>query len=136
MPETMSGSCKCDRVKFQVAGPISMAVNCHCNGCKKLSGSAFSTLVMVDRSDFKLAGGDGEVTRYQVSDRATKYFCRICGTPVYNEHVDLPGKLILPVGALDNPAIVTPTLNAHCENMLSWVPKIMQMKNFEQSPGG
>ncbi len=136
MAEKMTGSCKCGRVRFHVTGAIAMAANCHCNTCKKVTGGAFSTIVAVEENDFKLTGGQGEVTGYRVSDKATKYFCSFCGTPVYNQHVDLPGKVLLPLGALDDPFVVTPTMNVHCEDMLSWVPKLMQMNNFDRSPGG
>ncbi len=136
MAEKVTGCCKCGRVKFHVSRDIVMAANCHCNTCKKLTGGAFSTIVAVEEDDFALTEGGSEVTVYQVSDKATKFFCSICGTPIYSEHIDMPGQVLLAVGALDDPFMVNPTLNIHCENMLAWVPKIMQMKNFDRAPGG
>jgi len=61
-----------------------------------------------------------------------KHFCGTCGTPIFNQHRLAPGKLIVHVGALDDPTCVTPTLNLYCESMLPWVAEITSRKNFDQ----
>ncbi len=62
------GSCNCGNVQFKVDGDVKRIVNCHCNLCRKMNGSAFSTYVVVLESDFKLTSGS--LSFFDVSENA------------------------------------------------------------------
>ncbi len=134
MADPVTGSCRCGKVKFAVHKPIEFAANCHCSICKKISGGAFSSIAIVDEADLEFTAGRNELTAYRITENASKHFCGKCGTPVYNLHKGFPGKYMIPLGTLDNPRCVTPSVNIHCENMLPWVSSIMDRNNFDQSP--
>ena len=135
MSENNTGSCKCSEVKYEVKSEIEMVANCHCNSCRKMSGAAFATIVVVDEQECEIVAGRNELTVYQVSDNVKKHFCRKCGTPVYYLNQKIPGKYIIPVGSLDNPMDLTPSLNIFCETMLPWVRSIDKITSFDQFPG-
>jgi len=39
----LRGSCLCGGVRYEIAGPLSGALNCHCSMCRKAHGAAFRT---------------------------------------------------------------------------------------------
>ncbi len=130
--DKITGTCLCKSVKYTLNGPIMAVANCHCNTCKKMSGAAFSTIAIVAEESLEITQGEKELSAYVVSENATKYFCQSCGTPVFNVHKKFPGNLMLPVGALDDPAAVTPAINVYCESMLPWVKGIAEQTSFDQ----
>lgn len=135
MSDQPTGSCLCGSVRFQVEAPFQTAVNCHCNRCKKITGAAFESIALAPRSAFVLLDGEELLTAYHLSELASKHFCSRCGTPIYNLHARLPGRVIIHIGALDEPAGVTPSANIFCESMLPWVPAIGTLQSFPQEFG-
>lgn len=135
MSENKTGSCKCNEVNYAITSDVEMVANCHCNTCRKMSGAAFATIVVIDEQNFEIIAGRNELISYQVTENTVKYFCRICGTPVYSLNKQLPGKYMIPIGSLDNPEKFTPSVNIFCESMLSWVNSIDDIPSFDQLPG-
>jgi len=135
----LTGGCLCGAVRYTLTAPIRRAVNCHCTRCRKISGAAFQTIFLVRKDDFRLDAGEGELSSYVVSEVATKHFCRTCGTAVYSSLTRLPKHVLLPLGSLDDPKLVTPEINIHCEKMLPWVKEIGAMplypRSAEEGPG-
>lgn len=135
LTEKPTGSCLCKSVQYRVDSPFQMALNCHCNRCKKITGGAFEAIALVEESALTFTCGREFLTNYQISELASKNFCSRCGTPIYNLHSKVPGKAIIHIGSLDNPAVVTPTANVFCESMLPWVQSIGALKSFPQGFG-
>ena len=129
---SMTGSCLCGAVKYATSSEFDMVGNCHCNTCKKITGSAFEAFAVITQENFTLLAGEDSLVEYKISPKVKKYFCGTCGTPVFNQHRLAPGKRIVHVGTLDDPACVAPTLNLYCESMLPWVAEITSLKNFDQ----
>jgi len=119
-------------VKYATSSDFEMVGNCHCNTCKKITGSAFEAFAVITQESFTLMAGEDALVEYKISPKVKKHFCGTCGTPIFNQHRLAPGKLIVHVGTLDEPTDVTPTLNLYCESMLPWVAEICALKNFDQ----
>ena len=134
MSNTITGSCLCGAVKYIVGGAIKAVANCHCNVCQKATGSVFGTIAVIAENDLEIIAGQDNLTTYQVSEKATKYFCRTCGTPIFNRHKKYPGNYMVQVGSFDDPALATPAINIFCESMLPWVKSIADLKSFEKEP--
>ncbi len=134
MSDPKTGSCFCNSVKYVITGDIKSVVNCHCNKCKKLTGSAFAEIAIIDGQNLEISAGHELISRYAITEGSTKHFCGCCGTPIYNEHVKYPGLYMLQVGSLDEPAQITPAVNIFCESMLPWVKGISELASFEQLP--
>lgn len=130
MPVSITGSCLCGAVTYTISGRIKAAANCHCNTCKKITGGAFSSLVIVDEEHFKIDQGQKNLAACRISDKATKNFCRVCGTPLFNVHRKFPGNRMVSLGSLDDPSVATPAINVYCESMLPWVKNISGLKCF------
>ena len=132
MKAVITGSCLCKAVQYRIASAIAMAVNCHCNSCKKASGGAFASLAVVKEKHLEITSGKECLVTYQRSESVAKLFCGCCGTPIFNAHKMFPGNRMLPVGAFDVPELATPAINVHCENMLPWVKDIAETKCFDK----
>lgn len=58
MTPPMEGGCRCDKVRFRITAAAVMAMACHCTGCQKMTGSAFSTTLMVPADGFAVIRGE------------------------------------------------------------------------------
>ena len=133
MSENFAGSCLCTAVQYKTSAGFEMTGNCHCSTCKKITGGPFESFAIINEAFFKFRQGVDQLITYPISEKAEKVFCGKCGTPIFNKHVTLPGKLIVHIGSLDDPSSISPVFNLHCENMLPWVSSIGEMKNFERN---
>lgn len=127
-----TGSCLCGAVKYTTSADFEMSGNCHCNTCKKITGGPFEAFAVIDEKSFDLSQGEDALIEYQISEKARKYFCGTCGTPIFNQHRSLPGKIVVHIGTLGDPQCVSPSFNLYCENMLPWVASIASLKSFDK----
>ncbi|GLT16545.1 hypothetical protein GCM10007938_03210 [Vibrio zhanjiangensis] len=127
----ITGSCNCGAIKYQISGTIKKIVNCHCNLCRKMNGSAFSTYAAVLQSGFELISG--QLGCFKVSENARKYFCNQCVTPIYNMSSNYTGLNIVHLGSLDCAEILEPEVNIYDESKLQWLTDIGQLPTFEKS---
>ena len=84
---TTKGSCLCGRVTFEVdrfTGPFEI---CHCNRCRKVSGSQGVAAIGCSPKDFRLLTGSDSISTFDapILHRPPAYrvsFCMHCGSPV------------------------------------------------------
>jgi hypothetical protein len=132
---TVSGSCICGAAGLKVATDIRQIVNCHCNSCRKMNGSAFTTYAIAPHKFLSLTGEEN-IAEYQFSEGAFKHYCKKCGSPLYNLNSRYPKYAMIYLGCLENSAVLTPTQNIFCESMLGWVEHIADVEKFEKDIAG
>ena len=93
------GGCQCGAVRYQVAGPLRDVVVCHCRECQRLNGN-FGSHSKTRNQDLTLTREDG-LAWYQISDKARRGFCRICGSHLFWQSDGQPSTGIV-VGSLDD----------------------------------
>nr|WP_097107911.1 GFA family protein [Hoeflea halophila] len=54
----MTGKCRCGEVRFQITQSPLMTAACHCTGCQRMSGSAYSLTAMIPVDGFYVIEGD------------------------------------------------------------------------------
>ena len=82
----IKGSCLCGNVVFEIAQAVGPFEVCHCNRCRKVSGSNGMAALGVLAKDYRLLSGADLITTYQVPilyepPAYETYFCRNCGSP-------------------------------------------------------
>jgi hypothetical protein len=106
----VQGSCLCGQVKFEVsefAGPFEL---CHCNRCRKVSGSAFLAGVYVKTEAFRYLQGTELIKSFEAPllENPPAYrscFCGECGSPVPDPMRE-SSMVEIPAGLLDgNPGL-------------------------------
>src|SRR5262249_50778417 len=78
------GSCLCGGVKFEITGPLSSPLNCHCSQCRKQHGAPFRSRVRVQIEDFRWLKGEHLIKYYQSEGGYPRGFCRECGSQILN----------------------------------------------------
>lgn len=100
------GSCLCGGVTFEIDRAIGPAEYCHCNRCRKVSGSASLLTVYVSTKDYRLLTGGELVKTYDAPilyapPAYRSAFCSRCGSPV--PPPSLQGETIeVPAGLFDD----------------------------------
>src|ERR1043166_6928167 len=79
MTETLTGTCLCGGVEYEVQDPQSLGY-CHCTRCQRWTGSSLAGVV-VAKEDFRFTKGEDMGERYE-SEVAPRIFCGIGGSSV------------------------------------------------------
>ena len=102
---SLSGGCSCGAVRFTIARHLFAHV-CHCDACKKRTGSAYGVSVAIE--DVDLEEFQGEVrtfTRIGETGNPVEYdFCPVCATTVRWRVAALRGRQVFAAGAFDTPS--------------------------------
>ena len=95
-----TGGCLCGGVRFEVSGPLRPVIACHCDECRRWSGS-FWNATAAQRPDITIREG-GALSWYRSSEHARRGFCATCGASLFWDHDDRP-HVAIAAGALDKP---------------------------------
>ena len=102
--EQLEGGCSCGLVRFKLNRGSLWTNICHCNACKRRTGSAFGFSVVVESADVtEFTGQTATFARSGESGRFVHYeFCPRCGTTL-RWHVEiLPGRQVFAGGTFDD----------------------------------
>ncbi len=79
----LAGKCYCGAVAYAVADEFTYALNCHCSGCRRVTGSAFKPFAGIARDKFTLTkGADGLLIYGKPSNHDAH--CRVCVSLLYS----------------------------------------------------
>lgn len=121
MERILTGSCLCQRVKYSVKVELQKFCFCHCEQCRKVTGSAFASNIQAAPSDVTWLTGAAYVKRFDYPGERffTKVFCSECGSglPFLNKSGE---KLFIPAGSLDSAPGILPSHNIFWDDRSSW----------------
>lgn len=82
-PSDLHGRCQCGAVRYTVADRFGYALNCHCSGCRRATGSAFKPFGGIERGHVRLTQGEDRVLVVgEGIDHDVR--CRTCGSLLYS----------------------------------------------------
>ena len=128
------GSCLCGKVRFEIEGAFESFFLCHCEYCRKDTGSAhaanlFSTTARVNW----LSGQDGIKTYNLPATRHTKSFCSKCGSALPYTQED--GEWIaVPAGSLDDKVPIKPNAHIFTASKADWDQDLENVPQIEKFP--
>ncbi|KAI1123566.1 Mss4-like protein [Nemania abortiva] len=126
MPE---GGCFCGRVRYSVEGePLGKAL-CHCLDCRKITGSTYSTNIIIAGLDFKLvAGTPKSIAKMADSSREiVSHFCGDCGSTLWRDGASFGDAKVVKAGTLDDIDALDnaqPAVELFSSHRVSWVGEI------------
>jgi hypothetical protein len=122
MTELVTGGCCCGRVRYEYDGALGTAGYCHCEDCRRISGSAFGVSVRAAASKFRIVAGTPKAfTKSADSGRpVTRFFCPDCGSPIYTQPPLHPETVFIKAGSLDDPTLAVPDRQAWTVSRVSW----------------
>jgi len=125
-----TGGCGCGEINYTVSADVISVINCHCNMCRDHNGAAFTSYVIVPLGSFEVTNGYKYLSSYK-KDNATKHFCKICGTPLFNEHDKYEQIRLIYLGSFEEEKELIPRVNVWCEDKLNWISDVNNLKSIE-----
>ncbi len=97
------GKCLCGAVRYEATGAPVIVAQCHCEECRRLSGTGHTVGAMFRADAVSLKG---PLRNYSYvsskSSDVTKAFCGACGSPIYGTNSRSPEFLTLTLGSMDD----------------------------------
>ena len=123
----MQGGCLCGAVRFgfdRAVGPFEL---CHCNRCRKTTGSAYAAEVGVRTEDFRWLRGRDEIAIFSLPVRNepppyARPFCKHCGCVTPWPHATGEWTAI-PAGLIDDDADLRVDRHIFVEHRPRWTPR-------------
>lgn len=130
------GGCLCNRVRFQITGPIRNIVQCHCSRCRKAQGSAFATNGIVAADRFQIIAGAEELSAYESSPGQSKFFCRHCGSPILSRNTARPDQVRVRLGTIESDIEERPMAHIFVTSKANWEDICGDLPQYESYEPG
>ena len=95
--------------------------NCHCNDCKKASGSGYTANAAFPETNVSISG---EVKYFENKGGSgaavNRGFCTNCGSQIFGKPAAMPGVLIIRAGTLDDLSIYKPQIDIFTSHATAW----------------
>jgi hypothetical protein len=131
---TISGSCLCGAVGYEITGSFALVGNCHCSICRKSNGAAFVTWGIIRPEQFQWTAGEECIEGYQSSPGRTRCFCRKCGSPLASSHSGKVSEVVL--GTVDGDPGMRPGEHIFVGSKASWYEITDTLPQYEEWPPG
>src|SRR5215469_7408056 len=133
MNTVLRGSCLCGTVTYEISEPFLSFVHCHCERCRKATGSAHSTNLRVLADQFTWTSGQEMTVRFDLpaTESFATTFCSRCGSPLprLTPH---DGCVVVPAGSLDTEPATRPAGHAFWNSRALWTCGGSQLPRFEE----
>jgi hypothetical protein len=128
------GSCLCGHVKFEVEGDFEHFYLCHCEKCRKDTGSAHAANLFSSKAKLKWLKGQDKVRTYNhLNEGHIKSFCEICGSALPNIQMD-GNLLVVPAGSLDSEIEIKPSGHIFYDSKANWDRDLEKAKKYKDYP--
>ncbi|WP_321495828.1 GFA family protein [uncultured Desulfobacter sp.] len=128
------GSCLCGEITFEIIGEFESFFLCHCERCRKDTGSAHAANLFSSSAKLIwLSGKDKAKTFDFKSEGHIKSFCSNCGSALPNIQMD-GGLLVVPAGSLDSDVKMAPQGHIYWGNKANWDDNLEKVAKFDQLP--
>ena len=134
MSSTHTGSCLCGAVRFEVNGDFERFYLCHCEYCRKDTGSAHAANLFSSTAKLRWISGSEKVTRFDLpSTRHSRSFCSVCGSALPSLQMD-GALLVVPAGSLNSALAMRPTAHLFVASRANWDQDLEQVPRMERFP--
>lgn len=116
----LGGSCQCGKVRYEIRGAPAVMYYCHCGTCRKATGSAYATNIVVATESFVVSAGQTLLKGFQSSPGKFRYFCSDCGSPIYSHGERTKHIVSVRCGTLDGDPGLRPSVHAYVADKAVW----------------
>jgi len=130
----LRGACLCGAVTFEFARAIGPFELCHCNRCRKSSGSAFMASLCARTEDFRWLSGLDQVQELVLPVVETppayrRSFCRVCGCCL--PEVSSDGTVVgIPAGLIEGDPGIAVERHIYVEHRVPWAAGLERLPDF------
>lgn len=132
----IEGGCRCGGIRYSCDAEPAFQGECYCKECQVATGSSSTVIMAVPSQTLTVTGntlktyddkgGSGKLLR--------RYFCEVCGTPLYTQSDGLPGMSIIKIGTLDDTSWVQPQMRIWWSEAPAWVKRNDEIPTFDENP--
>ena len=129
-----SGACLCGETAFEIDGGFESFFLCHCDYCRKDTGSAHAANLFSTTAKLRWLRGENKAKTFNLkSTRHVRSFCSRCGSALPNVQMD--GKLlVVPAGSLDSDVPIQPQGHIYFASKANWDDHLEGVPKFDRLP--
>lgn len=128
------GSCLCGDVAFELAGTFNRFYLCHCEYCRKGTGSAHAANLFSRDASLTWLRGEENVQSFKLPEtRHVRSFCNTCGSAMPTVVAD-HNLTVVPAGCLDCDVSVLPSGHLFMGSRANWDESLETVKAFDGFP--
>lgn len=128
------GSCLCGEVRFEVEGEFERFYLCHCQHCRKDTGSAHASNLFSSSASLKWTSGEEKVRQFDLpGTRHSKSFCCVCGSALPMLQMD-GVLLVVPAGSLNTEIHMIPDAHIFVSSRAGWDRALDELPTFDTFP--
>jgi hypothetical protein len=131
----LTGGCLCGAVRYRLTSEPTDAGWCHCRMCQLNSGSPAMVFASVPPADHVIDRGEEHISRYASSDKAERWFCGHCGTPLlFREFAGTTHDFS--VATLDTPEAALPGFHIYYDSRIPWAEAADDLPQYPRGRHG
>jgi len=131
----LKGSCLCGAVSYQIKGNGEKFYFCHCERCRKATGSAHASNLLFKFDSAEWLSGEELLKFFKVPEagRFANIFCSNCGSrmPRINREQNF---VVVPAGSLDSEPTLKPVARIFENSRAEWSKGSEGLHSFEEYP--
>ena len=114
----LTGRCACGAVRYRCGPLLAPATWCHCESCRRTSGTSPVGWFTVERASVEFHGDALRV--HPSSPGVERRFCGVCGTPLAYSSERRPAEIDVTLGSLDEADRVRPVDHIWMADAPAW----------------
>jgi len=131
-----TGSCLCKQVSYSFPSEaVVSAHHCHCEDCRKSTGSGKATIIIVLDQALDISG---DIKYFSVvgsgGNKVKRGFCAACGSPLISSVEGYEGTKFIKAGSLDDSSWLTINSSFWSDSAMDWSPLDRAIDNFKKNP--
>ena len=130
-----SGKCLCGNVTYKCHAEPTVIFNCHCEDCRRATGSVFGTNFFVPEDELEIFG---EVSSYSHTadsgSTMTKRFCPNCGSLLFGNNSAKSNVVSIRAGTVDQLDLIKPVVNVFMDSKVSSTSIDKNLKRASRMP--
>jgi hypothetical protein len=129
-----SGSCLCGAVRFEIEGDFEHFYLCHCEHCRKDTGSAHAANLFTSTAALRWLSGQDRVTVFNLPNTRHRHcFCSTCGSALPD--LQMSGALLkVPAGSLDTEVSLRPEAHLFFSSRANWDDGLENIQKVARLP--
>lgn len=137
MTQAFTGGCLCGAVRYSCNGDPLMAGHCHCEDCRRSSGTGHCSHLIVPEAAVKMTGETRAYERPADSGHLiSRHFCPTCGSAVFSLNSAMAGTIALRASSLDDLEVFKPQMHVYAARAASWDKPSEGLASFDIMPPG
>lgn len=135
MSQAFTGGCLCGAVRYSCSSEPMMAGHCHCEDCRRSSGTGHCSHLIVPEAGVQMTGDTRGYERPSDTGHIiTRCFCPTCGAAVFSRNSSMPETIALRASSLDDLEVFKPQMHVYAARAASWDRPSEGLPAFETMP--